>query len=126
LLPDRTPTVLEKAIAAAAAQEIGQETLLWTLAASTLFVPSASEVTSTFEEVQPVLYDYDGNQMLAVVTDPGVTGDFAKGAPYLVSMRGDELVSLLPEGSGLMVNPGHSNGFALPPSAVAALRRAVA
>lgn len=122
---ERPKTVFEKAIEAASAKKITQEALVWTLAASVLYVPSGVDVGNDLSNLQPLLFDFEGASMLAVFTASDLVGDLADQAAYLVAIPGSEIVDILPPGTGLAVNPRNDLGFMLPPDAVAALRDAL-
>lgn len=75
-------------------------------------VPTATEVTDDLNELQPVLLGDEAKHLLAVFTHIDmVPEEIAQVANYAVQMPAAELVQAIPEGTGLVVNPGHPGGF---------------
>lgn len=91
-----------------------------------LAVPSGGPIGERFEGFVPVLYDRDGIPMLAVFTTVERARMTADRAPYAVTMRGRDIVARMPDGNGVVVNPGYSVGFELLPDGVARVRAALA
>ena len=92
------------------------------LLATELVVPSGAPVGPNFAGFVPVLYDRDGTQMLAVFTTFDRVGQVATLARYALTIVGRELLRIMPPGAGLVLDPGHSEGFELLPDAIARLR----
>lgn len=92
------------------------------LVSTTLIVPSGAPVGDQFEGFVAVLYDRDGTPVLGVFTSLENARVVAEIAPYALSVTGRDLLRMIPPGHGIVVNPGHPEGFDLPPSGVAALR----
>ncbi|MFF1530864.1 SseB family protein [Cellulomonas sp. NPDC058312] len=89
-----------------------------------LVVPSGGAVEPDFSGFVPVLYDRDGVPMLAVFTSLERASSTAKIAPYAVTMTGRDVIRRMPAAHGLVVNPGHAEGFEmLPPAVQAAAER---
>ena len=85
---------------------------------SDIFVPSGSELMPDGSGFQPLLFDKEGVQMVACFTDVERIGEFAGLAPYCLRLKGNEFLPRIPVGYGLVVNPGQSSGFDVPPSGV--------
>lgn len=88
------------------------------LLAAEVVVPSGSPVGERFEGFVPVLYDRDGVPVLAVFASLERARGVADMAPYAVTMTGSDLVARMPPHHGLVLNPGYSVGFELPPEGV--------
>ncbi|ARC56290.1 hypothetical protein AS850_04265 [Frondihabitans sp. 762G35] len=117
--PDRDATPLEQAIASGQAGDSDMNDVLAQFVNAIIIVPTATEVVTDMNELQPVLFDREGTPMLATFTHidriPEQVGEFAK---YAVEIPAAELVQAIPEDTGLVVNPGHSEGFEMLPQGV--------
>ncbi|MBA3940099.1 MAG: hypothetical protein C0520_02690 [Sphingopyxis sp.] len=82
---------------------------------SDVIVPSGSEIMPDGSGFQPVLFDKGGTQMVACFTAMERIGDFSRLAPYCLSINGSEFLQGIPDGYGLVVNPGQSVGFDVTP-----------
>lgn len=76
-----------------------------------------------FEGFIPLLYDRGGTPMLATYTSLDRARSAAPEAVFALTMTGPDLVLRMPEGHGIVMNPGHDVGFELFPDAVHALAR---
>jgi hypothetical protein len=85
---------------------------------SEIVVPSGGPVGPDFSGFVPVLFDREGVPMLAVFTSLERTAPVTNLARYAVTMSGADLVRRMPSGHGLVVNPGHAEGFEMLPDAV--------
>jgi hypothetical protein len=119
---DRELTVLETAISKASENLIASQTVLWTFAASTIYVASGSDVGEDLEGFQPLLFEREGTPILAIFSMPDMVGDLADTAPYLVTMTGEDLLNRMPADSGFVMNPRSDITFELLPPAIAAIR----
>ncbi|WP_448631721.1 SseB family protein [Cellulomonas soli] len=66
-----------------------------------------------------MLFDRDGVPMLAVYTSWQRVGSVAS---YAMTMTGEQVLSRMPPGVGLVVNPGHAEGFEMPPEGIVKMR----
>lgn len=98
------------------------QSVLWTFAASTVYVPSGDDPGERFEGFRPVYYPKDDVQMLAVFTSPDGAGSLSDLAPWLVTFTGEELLRRMPATDGLVVNPGLPDGFDIAPAGLETLR----
>ncbi len=117
------PTVVDLAILQAREQRLTMQTVLWTFAASTVYVPSGGDPGKDFRGFQPVYYPGASERVLAVFTDPDLASELDALAPWMVTFTGADLIRRMPAGEGLVVNAGSSVGFELPAAGLAAFRQ---
>lgn len=115
-------SVLETAMARARLGQLTMQSVLWTFAASTLYVPSGADPGETFKDFQPVLLPKDDHSMVAVFTSPQEAERVGHLAPFIVAMSGSQLLLQSPATHGLVVNPGSNLGFAIEPAGIAKFR----
>lgn len=118
-----TPITSFESVIAAAQRAGDVAAVLAALPAAELVVPSGAPVGEEFDGFVPVLFDRDGVSMLAVVTHVTRVGELASLAPYALTISGADLLARVPQGSGVVVNPGQEVGIELLPAALADLRR---
>jgi hypothetical protein len=124
-MTDARPALLDRAILRARAGGLPMQTLLWTLAASPVYVPSGGEPGDDFSGFQPVYYEREGAQMLAVFTTPDGAATLSDLAPHIVAFGGEDLLLRMPAENGLVVNPGSQVGFDVPPLGLSAFRQEI-
>ena len=95
--------------------------LLRVLVSSELAVPSAEEVMADGSGFSPLLFNKNGVQMLACFSDKSRVGEFADMTSYCLVMKGRELLSRMPPGYGLVINPGLTVGFDMTPDGISRL-----
>ena len=61
--------------------------------------------------------------MIAIFTSTDRIGDIGKTAPYALSMPARAFLEQIPEGHGIVVNPGDPAGFEMDPDGLARLMR---
>jgi len=119
---DRDKTTLEQAISEGQAGQGDMNAVLAEFVNSQVVVPSATEVTSDLNTLQPVLFDRDGTAMLAAFTHEDRVGEQVRGvAPHTAVLHAAELVQAIPPQTGLVLNPGTPEGFEMLPEGVAQL-----
>jgi len=102
---------------------LSTQALLWTLAASSLVVPTPDpNYKGELSLFRPVLIRNGEQDFLVVFTDAHRMGRFAKSAPQFIYMIGRDVIKGLPPQTGIVVNPETDLGFELPWQGVAALR----
>jgi hypothetical protein len=117
--PDREVTPLEAAIAKGQAGEGDMNDVIAQFVNALVVVPTATEVTDDLNELQPVLFDREGTPMLAVFSHVDrIPEQVAEVASYAVQMPAAELVQAIPTETGLVVNPGSTEGFEMLPEGV--------
>ncbi|RKR74915.1 SseB family protein [Frondihabitans australicus] len=115
----REPTALEAAIRQGQAGASDMQEVISQFVNSTIVVPTATEVKDDMNELQPVLFDREGTQMLAVFTHiDRVPQQVAEVAGYAVELPAAEFVQAIPAEAGLVVNPGNEEGFEMLPEGV--------
>jgi hypothetical protein len=114
--------VVDVAITRAQQRQLTMQTVLWTMAASTLFVPSAEDPGEDFANFRPVYFPKDGSEMLAVYSTPEAANGVAQLAPWMVTLTGSQIVRMMPRDKGLVLNPGSAQGFDIEPDGLRILR----
>ncbi|ROQ38469.1 type III secretion system (T3SS) SseB-like protein [Frondihabitans sp. PhB188] len=110
--PEREATPLEASILKGQTGEGDMNEVIGQFVNALIVVPTATEVTDDLNALEPVLFDREGMPMLAVFSHiDRVPEQVAQVAGYAVQMPAAELVQAIPEGTGLVVNPGHTAGF---------------
>jgi hypothetical protein len=99
------------------------QSVLWALAASTLFVPSGADPGPDRGGMTPLYFTKESTQMLAVFTSADAAASVSATASYLVTFTGLELLGTMPATDGLVVNPGTPVGFDIAPEGLAAFRQ---
>lgn len=116
---DREATPLEAAIANGQAGQADMNDVIGQFVNALIVVPTATEVTDDLNELQPVLFDREGTPMLAVFSHVDrIPEQVAEVASYAVQMPAAELVQAIPAETGLVVNPGSTEGFEMLPEGV--------
>jgi hypothetical protein len=105
----------EKALLEARSGRLPAQKLLHLMADAELAVPSAAEVSADGSGFQPLLFPKESVPMLACFSDRSRIGEYAQLAPY-------SLMRMPPE-YGLVVNPGSTVGFDMPPEGIARIAR---
>ncbi|WP_423923132.1 SseB family protein [Frigoribacterium sp. 2-23] len=119
---NREPTALEQAISRGQAGEGDMNAVLAEFVNAQVVVPTATDAQESLNDLQPVLFDREGTPMLAAFTHADMIGEQVKGvAQYSAILPAAELVQAIPAQTGLVVNPGNSEGFEMLPEGVAQL-----
>ena len=82
------------------------------------FIPSATQISKAGSGLSPLIFDKNGTQMFSVFTALSRVSMYQDKTPYCLRMKVNELLKRVPKGHGLVVNPGLSVGFDLPPEGV--------
>jgi hypothetical protein len=115
----REPTALEAAILTGQAGESDMNDVIAQFVNALVVVPTATEVTDDMNELQPVLFDREGTPMLAVFTHiDRIPEQVAEVAKFAVQLPAAELVQAVPGETGVVVNPGSTEGFEMLPEGV--------
>lgn len=112
---------LERALESARAGRSSMPAFLRVFRQSKVFVSSGAEIKPDGSGFQPVLFDKEGVQMVACFTAMERIGRFASLAPYCLAIKGGEFLQRIPEGYGLVVNPGQPVGFDVTPDGIRAI-----
>jgi hypothetical protein len=108
---NREPTALEQAISKGQAGEGDMNGVLAEFVNAQVVVATAVDAQDSLNDLQPVLFDREGTPMLAAFTH----------AEFQATIPAAELVQAIPAQTGLVVNPGNSEGFEMLPEGVAQL-----
>ncbi len=114
---------LETALVDAKDGRIRFEDFLRILMRSAVHVSSGTEVMADGTGFQPLLFDKAEGTLMAVFTARERATRFGDKAPFCLTMTGEQLMQRVPEGLGLVLNPGFSVGFELPADGVQGIRR---
>ena len=119
----RPATVLERAIARAQAGTLAAPTLLWTLAASELLIVNRDATDDGSMPTDPVLLHSDKGTFLALFSHSDQALSYLTEGHAAVAMPGLQLLRRLPDGVGIVMNPGSRLGFEVPADGVQAFVR---
>lgn len=119
---DLSLNTVELAIADAKAGRLAMGEMLRALLDAELAIPSGGEVQPDGSGFLPVVFDRNGTQMVACFTARKRV-DLGKMAPWCLTMKGREFLRRVPDGYGVVVNPGGTLGFEIDPDG---LRRMLA
>lgn len=114
--------LIERAIIRTRNGQLGMQTLLWVFASRVVLVASRTETAPDLSDLQPLLFERNGESLLGVFTTTEAADAGGADAPYLVAVAGEDLVRRMPDGVGMVVNPGSVNGFEVPARGLAAFR----
>jgi hypothetical protein len=115
-------TLLESAIREVKRDVLDMAALMEGFLAADLYVPSASPM-ERIDEIEPLIWNLDGHDMIAVFTHPDRALPFQELTPNLAVMSGRKFVAVMPRGAGIFVNPRtEAYTFLIPPEAAQALR----
>lgn len=104
---------LENLINDAKNKKIPISDFLINLVSSNLALPSGTEIMSNGDGFQPLLFQKEKTQMIACFTDLEKPKKYAEQAPFCLLINGLELLKRIPDGFGLVINPGFENGMDL-------------
>ncbi|RZU64144.1 type III secretion system (T3SS) SseB-like protein [Microterricola gilva] len=116
----RPATVLERAIARAQAGTLSAPTVLWTLAASELIIINRDAVDDGAMPSDPVLLHDDKGTFLALFSHRELAAAYLTDGHAAVAIAGLQLLRRLPDGVGIVMNPGSRLGFEVPGDGVQA------
>jgi len=97
---------LEVVLSHARCGSLTMEDLLKEFADSELFVASRTEFIEGGPPFRPLLLGKEQDTMMVCFTDKSRIGDFATVAPHAIAMKGIDVLRALPQGMGLVINPG--------------------
>ena len=114
---------LENALVDAMSSRIPVDEFLKILLRSEVHISSGGEVQVDGSGFQPLLFDNAEGTLMAAFTARERATRFGDKAPFCLTMKGDQLIQRIPQNLGLVLNPGFSFGFELPPGGVERVRR---
>lgn len=109
---------LEEALTEAQAGRKSLDEFLRVLAASDLFIASVDEIAPGAPGLSPLLFDRDGIPMAAVFTDSSRATVFAGRIKSIVRKGACDLLRHVPDGYGIVINPGFDAGLELLPDGI--------
>lgn len=116
----RAATVLERAIARAQQGTLTSATVLWTLVAGEIVFLSTGPVEPGVLPADPFLLNDGSSTFLALFTHGDRATPFLEEGRSICGVIGMHLLSRLPDGVGIVVNPGSKLGFEVPAAGVQA------
>lgn len=81
-------------------------------------IPSAAKIETNGAGFQPLEFTKEKVQMLGCFTTSQRIGEFVSRAPFYIEMTGKQLLERLPPQYGVVVNPGWTAGFDIPPQGI--------
>jgi SseB protein N-terminal domain len=88
-----------------------------------IFVLSFSSVESDGSGIKPLMFDREEVMMVAAFTSLSRASQFTEPNMYCLEIKGDDFLERIPEGYGLVLNPGSTVGLEIPPLGVKNIRR---
>lgn len=110
---------LESALLASSQQLLPVRDFARLLYSSKIALLSASEVQTDGAGFEPVIFDKQGVNMLAAFTTKERTTHLLHIAKFCLIMKGSDVLRRMPEGYGLVINPGLTVGLEISPSGIA-------
>lgn len=113
-MDQRPATVLERAIARGQEGVLDPRAVLWVLAAGPVVILNQGEPAPNEFPGAPLVLTREGQSFLAVFTHQAMTGAFFSDAYVAASVPAFEMLRRVPEGTGMVVNPGSPLGLEVP------------
>lgn len=79
-----------------------------------VFIPSGTEVLKDGSGMTPLIFSENDKNIIGIFTSLSRASLFKDKTPFCLSMKGIELFQRIPDGFGVVVNPGYDKGFDLP------------
>jgi hypothetical protein len=114
---------LESSLVAAQGKKITIEAFIRQLLECDLALPTANEVQNDGAGFQPILFEKQGTNMLAAFTDKSRALQLSHVATYCMVMNALEVLRRIPQGYGVVINPGFTVGLELSPDGIAQIVR---
>jgi hypothetical protein len=121
----QTPA-LETAIVQARAGALQPMDVLDAFHGARVFLASATPTDGDVRELSPLRFETPDGPMIAVFTRLDLIRVFGPTAPYALELTGWQVVDLLPQDAGVVINPRHDVGYQFPPFAIGILRTRMA
>ena len=97
--------------------------LMRIIARSNLFISSKGEVQSDWSGFEPLLFEMDGNPFVGSFSSLSRPGLHSHMAGHLLQINGREFFLRMPEGYGVILNPGYVSQLIIPPTGVSEFRK---
>lgn len=114
----RPATALERAIARAQQGSISPVTLLWTLSASEIVLLGMEKPPAGALPSSPFLLEDGAKTLLALFTHEDRAQPFLEANPATAPVSGMTVLTRLPDGLGIIVNPGSRLGCEIPAASI--------
>jgi len=114
----QTLNTLEEKLIDAKAKKLPFRSFMEILLESSIFVPSFTEVQHDGSGISPVVFDREGISMIAIYTDISRTRDIEASPEYCLKIETKDFISRLPQGCGLVLNPGYTEGLEISPNGI--------
>ncbi|SDS16106.1 SseB family protein [Microterricola viridarii] len=114
----RPATPLERAIARAQQGSVSPATLLWTLSASEIILLGTTAPSAGALPAAPFLLEDGTKTLLALFTHEERALPFREAHPAAAPVLGMTVLTRLPEGLGIIVNPGSRLGCEIPAASI--------
>lgn len=114
-------TDVEHRIVEARDKELSGDALMRQIADADLYIPSTGEVQTDGSGFNPMLLEQNGLPFVAVFT--AMSRQPTGMAPYMMRLNGRQFFLRLPQGYGVIFNPGYDAQILLPPHGAAALKQ---
>lgn len=109
---------LEHVLVEAQSGRKSMDEFLRVLVSSHLFIASVEEIQPGVPGLSPLLFDRNGVPMAAVFTDSSRATVFAGRVKSLVRKNACDLLRHIPDGYGVVINPGFDVGLELLPDGI--------
>jgi hypothetical protein len=114
---------LEELLVKAQRRLIPMRDLLVALMQADVFIPTASEVRPDSEGFAPMLFNRNGEALMAVFSATDRIKRYSPQFSYCLAMNGAKLVHWIPVQYGIVVNPGYQVGLEIPATGVKQIRQ---
>lgn len=114
---------LEQAMAEAKAGRLPTDAFLRLLLNTAVLIPSRREVLADGSGLSPLLPEREGVSYAALFTSPPRLEAVKGLAPFCLEMVASAFLARLPEGVGMVVNPGSTLGLEIAPHGVREILR---
>ena len=114
---------LEHTLSNLANGHLAFETFLKVFVDSEVFVLTATEVQADGTGLRPLLFDRDNQTRMAAFTARERTEPFKHHCRFCLQVNGGYFLRGVPQGPGIVLNPGSRLGFEVPAQGVQDIRR---
>jgi hypothetical protein len=109
---------LEQLLVSARSGQVELSTFLQALVNNDIYVLSKQEVKNHGKGFIPLIFEKEKRPLAAIFTSKSRTEPLKSQAQFLVSMQGSAFLKRVPEGFGIVVNPGNLLGLEITPQGV--------
>ena len=94
------------------------EDFMETFLANDIAVLSITEVGADGSGLTPLVFDKEGTEMVAIFTSLDRARTYSGSAQFALTINAREFLKRLPEGFGVVLNPGYTEGLDIDPEGV--------